>query len=108
MLKATSIALAATLVCACPAFADEPEVQTRRVSVADLNLASAEGRTQLERRIKRAARAVCHDGASISGIALSAEAWCVRDSIDRTRPQVARLIEKAGSEVAFAPSQQGR
>lgn len=62
----TTLALAAT--CTALAFAAgspvlaqkaDGEVRTMRIEMADLNLASAEGRAALERRIQRAAKAVC-------------------------------------------------
>ena len=61
-LAATACA-AATLSMAAPASAADitvmPEAVTVRVSYADLNLASADGRAQLDRRIAGAARSIC-------------------------------------------------
>ena len=61
-LAATACA-AATLSMTAPAAAADitvmPESVTVRVSYADLNLASAEGRAQLDRRIAGAARSIC-------------------------------------------------
>ena len=59
----TSLILAASLLAAipAPAFA-KPEVTVSRiVRYADLNLNSAAGRRQLERRIDAAVRAVCSE-----------------------------------------------
>ena len=60
-----SIALAAALAAtvSTPALANDivvaPDTITVRVSYADLNLASAQGRAQLDRRIAGAARSIC-------------------------------------------------
>jgi UrcA family protein len=97
-----AIALVASLVAATPAFASAPEGETRRVHVADLDLGSTEGRATLDRRIKSAARHVCHDGASISGYAQSAEWQCIQDAIEGTRPQVSLLVAAASREVALS------
>jgi UrcA family protein len=54
-----------------PIFADpahaatEGEVRTRIVRYGDLNLASKEGRDTLDRRIRRAAKAVCSAGSNL-------------------------------------------
>ena len=48
----------AALAAALPA-ASAPPPATLRVATADLDLASAQGRTRLDRRLHRAARAVC-------------------------------------------------
>jgi UrcA family protein len=101
MLKITAIALAASLFATSTASANESEVQTRAVKTRDLNLARPEGRETLMRRINFAARNVCRDGASTTGIGLYGEQQCVKDAIDGTRVQVARLLNAAGSEVAM-------
>jgi UrcA family protein len=108
MFKTFAIALAASIVVASPSFANEPETQTRSVRVSDLDLASSEGRTQLQRRIRAAARSVCRDGASIGLSSTIAERQCTRAAIDGTRTQVARLIAEAGSEVAMADIKPGQ
>jgi UrcA family protein len=62
-LAATACAAAALSMTAAPASAADitvmPETVTVRVSYADLNLASAEGRARLDRRIAGAARSIC-------------------------------------------------
>lgn len=62
-LAATACAAATLSMTAAPASATDitvmPEAVTVRVSYADLNLASAEGRAQLDRRIAGAARSIC-------------------------------------------------
>ena len=63
-LAATASAAVTTLsVFTVPALAAEiivaPETVTAHVSYADLNLATAEGRAQLDRRIAGAARGIC-------------------------------------------------
>ena len=56
-------AASAAALAAAPATASDivvaPETVTVRVSYADLNLASAEGRARLDRRIAGAARSIC-------------------------------------------------
>ena len=66
LLKTSFILLASVLTAgsilggtASPAFAAAPKAETRIVSYADLDLASAAGRATLDRRIGRAVRAVC-------------------------------------------------
>src|SRR5688572_18120724 len=62
-LAAVASATAALTLTAAPAAATDivvaPETITVRVSYADLNLASAEGRARLDRRIAGAARSIC-------------------------------------------------
>lgn len=62
-LAATACAAATLSMTATPAGAADitviPETVTVRVSYADLNLASAEGRARLDRRIAGAARSIC-------------------------------------------------
>jgi UrcA family protein len=62
-LAAVASAAAALTLTAAPAAATDivvaPETITVRVSYADLNLASAEGRARLDRRIAGAARSIC-------------------------------------------------
>jgi UrcA family protein len=62
-LAATACAVATLSMTAAPASAADitvmPETVTVRVSYADLNLASAEGRARLDRRIAGAARSIC-------------------------------------------------
>jgi UrcA family protein len=64
VLAAAACAAATSLsVFAVPALAAEitvmPETVTVRVSYADLNLATAQGRAQLDRRVAGAARGIC-------------------------------------------------
>ena len=69
----TSLTILASLVAAgsilagtaSQAFAAAPDTQTRIVSYADLNLASARGRERLEARLEAAVRDVC--GVAIPG-----------------------------------------
>ena len=105
MIRTIAIALAASLIAAPVAWASGPQVPTRRVHTADLNLASADGRAMLERRIRIAARQVCQDGATIS---FAAERQCIREAIDGTRPKVALLLAAARSEVAMADAKPGQ
>ena len=61
-LAAASTAAALALTCTPATAADitvAPETVTVRVSYADLNLATAQGRARLDRRIAGAARSIC-------------------------------------------------
>ena len=69
-----------------------------RVSYADLNLASDQGRGTLERRIVFAARTVCEVEDSRELALASATKLCRTDAIDRARPQF---------EVAVAAARRG-
>ena len=61
--------------------------RTANVSYADLNVASAEGRSVLDRRLHNAARAVCssmRDGAA----GRNDESRCVRTALSNAKPVV--------------------
>ncbi len=78
----TSLILVAAAALAVPAVAAEPGVsgQPARVTVsfADLDLESAEGRAQLERRLSRAVKAVCSPAPLVEGLFVEAErARCI-------------------------------
>lgn len=62
-----SFAAAAALLAAGPALAADPDARMVKVSHADLDLSSAQGRAALERRVAAAKEAVCgsYAGASI-------------------------------------------
>jgi len=56
----TSLAIIFSIIASAPLYAAAPVgMATRTVIVADINLASAAGRTQLQRRIVRAVTAAC-------------------------------------------------
>ena len=60
MLK-SGLALALALAAALPAAAEEPTVRSRTVSYADLNMATASGIRQLDRRVRATIAELCGD-----------------------------------------------
>jgi len=64
--------------------AEAPRVA--HVSYGDLNLASDEGRSALDSRIKSAARAVCLEGGR-DVRSLTEEARCIRNAIEAAQPR---------------------
>ena len=83
MLKAPFILLASLVTAgtfltaaAAPAIAAPPAAETRIVSYADLNLASATGRARLEQRIGAAVRAVCGRAAPLDLNGLASVEQC--------------------------------
>ena len=75
----------------------DPELQ-RRVSYADLNLATRPGQKTLDRRIFRTAEDLCFD---INGI--YADWHCTRDAVDSTDHQFAAAIDRAQRQMAGLP-----
>ncbi|WP_380876310.1 UrcA family protein [Sphingomonas sp. DBB INV C78] len=67
----------------------EEQFATARVSYADLNLSTAEGRATLDRRISRAARRVCVMAPD------HRETSCRRHALELARPQVLAAVERA-------------
>lgn len=59
----TALASLSLLFAAAPAIAHDPVVATARVHVADLNLHTADGRAELDRRLRRAVDTICPAGA---------------------------------------------
>lgn len=68
---------------------------SKRVSYADLNLRSAEGRATLVRRVKYAARQVCDSGSFHLTMPMRRDTVCVRRTTERAMAQVARVFEVA-------------
>jgi UrcA family protein len=110
-LCAAGIVTAVTVTSATSAFAQPLEVvaprpnfdeTTRTVSYRDLDLASAEGRQALDRRVKAAVRGVC--GGSTAGIISLPEnrdrIRCTKLSWQDARPQIASAIAQASMQVA--------
>jgi UrcA family protein len=75
---------------ASPALAAPPAAQTRIVSYADLNLASAAGRATLDRRLDRAVRAVCGRAAIKDLNAYRQVELCRDESLADARAQLRR------------------
>ena len=95
MLKPILFAAAtlAAAVTAAPVFAKPITPNVRVVSYADLDLSSAAGRTQLDRRIRAAVREVC-GAAAISDLARRS---AVRDCIAETSANVRLPAPTAGT-----------
>jgi UrcA family protein len=68
--------------------------QTTTVSYADINIASANGRNTLDRRIVQAARSVCENG-SRDVRAMNEQTRCVDSAIADARRQVYRTSASA-------------
>ena len=96
MTRLPIIAAVAAMLCQ-PAFAESVAVSTR-----GLDLASAEGRTMLERRISTAARHLCAVNGTVPLPEQMASRQCRVDAIAGTRPQLASLYAKAGAAGKYA------
>lgn len=72
----------------------EEAVPTRRVSFADLNLASTAGQKTLDRRVGGAVRSVCLEATGPNPLDW-AEYACRADAWRGAKPQMARAIERA-------------
>lgn len=68
---------------------------SKRVSYADLNLRSPQGRATLVRRVKYAARQVCDSGNFQLSMPLRRDTVCVRKTTERAMAQVERAFEVA-------------
>lgn len=80
---------------ATPAFADSVEYRTQDVSIAGLDLDTAEGQRILDQRVERAARSVCgYNGTRANNLASSYEArQCVAKAVASAKQQVAAIVE---------------
>lgn len=80
-----------------PSFAATPEHgQATEVRYQDLDLKTAEGKSELNRRIESAARSVCGlDQAQTTGsrIRSRSQTECYRNAMRQIEPQFARLID---------------
>ncbi len=79
-----------------PAFAASADADTGRIAVrtADLDLASARGRTQLDARLKSAARQLCRTGLR-SVVDRAIEAQCIAETVAGAQPQAANAVAQA-------------
>jgi len=92
----------ALVLCAAPAFAqtpanpaDDPTIHHMTVSFADLDLATAKGRTVLERRLRRSASAVCnYDLSENAHLASAEERACYTTAMAHARGSMAAAITK--------------
>lgn len=73
----------------------EKEVFTMRVAHADLNLAAADGRRDLSRRVTKAANQVCSPGLYDDGLSPQEQNGCFANAIAGAKPQVAQAIQRA-------------
>jgi UrcA family protein len=83
-----------------PTFAATPDQgNAAEVRYQDLDLKTAEGKTELNRRIERAARTVCGlDQAATTGsrIRSHSQTTCYRNALRQIEPQFARLVDSNG------------
>jgi UrcA family protein len=96
MLKAISAvaALVVASVFVVPTVSQAEDSQSVRVSYADLNLASVDGRQRLEHRVTYAAKTVCDLGEASSQLSLAAlTKGCRQETIARVQPQLAAVID---------------
>ncbi len=83
-----------------PALAAAPEpAASVQVRYADLDLKTAEGKAQLNRRIDRAAKTACgfDSGETGTRIVSRAKQDCYRNALRQIEPQFARLIDTSRS-----------
>ena len=77
------------------------DLPQKRVSYADLNLASARGEKTLDRRVSSAVNFVCGVNESERDLGQLADAaYCTNVAWDGARPQIATAIGRARSEAA--------
>jgi UrcA family protein len=69
------------------------DIPTRKVSYADLNLATLAGESTLNRRVGGAVRSVCAE--SVAGSDFYAELSCHRFAWGGARPQITRAVMRA-------------
>lgn len=95
MSKFLMLALAAAAMAA-PAMAESPAA-VRQVGYGDLNLASAAGRHELDRRIDRAARSICATNPVTDTQAVAEErARCIAATTEAARQQISAATQTAG------------
>lgn len=89
---------AATLMISNPAFA---QVRSVAVNVSDLNLATASGQAQLEKRISSAARSVCSTNSRTVRDLVAAKK-CEAQAIANAEPKIASRIAQPQSQRGIA------
>jgi UrcA family protein len=97
MLKALPAfaALVVAAVCVVPTVTQAAELNSVRVSYADLNLASEAGQNNLQRRITFAARIACQFEDSRQLDLARAVNFCRSDAIDRAQPAYEQAVAQA-------------
>ena len=103
MFAKTSLILVAAAALAMPAAAadlgDAPGV--RSVSYSDLNLESADGRAQLQRRLTRAAKSICATNPALESSAIRAERErCESETAAQFDTQIASAIQASRARKA--------
>lgn len=94
-LSLVGAALFAGSAIAAPAHAEgAAEQRSLSVRFADLNLETAKGQSELNRRIRTAARNVCRANGGRSLSELMAENECTRVAMERSATQVAALVRQ--------------
>jgi len=74
---------------------DDPPVVSRTVAFRDLDLTSAPGARELDRRIQAAARFVCHVRTPSGLIPFAYSRRCVDQALREVAPQVTNVVELA-------------
>ncbi|MDT7935284.1 MAG: UrcA family protein [Sphingomonadaceae bacterium] len=92
---AIALTIVTTAAATAPALAQTGEARTTYVRTGDLDLATDSGRTTLDRRIKRAANAVCDFGTSRTIDLVAAADECRRAALKSGRAQAQRVIVSA-------------
>jgi UrcA family protein len=94
---ASTTVMAATLLLALstPAWAQDVERRTVRVSYADLDISQAAGRQALEQRIERAVTRICADRTQLDlSVRSQIARKCRADAIAGVQPQLAALYSR--------------
>jgi UrcA family protein len=98
----TLAALSAALVAGTAAQAAPNRIDNSRlVPIADINLASLEGRKKLDMRIKRAARSVCGVGEYRDLKSASTARSCYQKAMTDVQDQVVAALRANGQAVAL-------
>lgn len=94
------------------AFAQEPvvygrrdeNVEVRRVSYADLNLAKAAGQKTLMRRVDQAVNSICDANHGTSNLQFDMyDRRCSKEAWGSANPQIAQAISRAEQGLAMVP-----
>jgi UrcA family protein len=102
----TFAAIMTALVVSAPAHAAWNETgRMQQVQIADLNLASFEGRKRLETRIKRAARTVCGVGEDRSLSSAAAANTCYKKAMTDVQAQLAAALRANGQSAMAVDAQ---
>lgn len=90
-----ALALAATAMQASPVLAAKAESKTTQVHYNDLDLTTEDGKSELDRRLERAARSVCDLGESNVGTRIASREGkkCYKEARKQLDRQFAKLIE---------------